>query len=63
MHGVFGPIIVDRDVGFVSGRKWILPVFVYCGLRKLEGGRLVISWVGAVVGGDMVLEVLAPEEV
>ena len=35
MHGVFGPIIVDRDVGFVSGRKWNLPVFVYCGLRKL----------------------------
>ena len=60
MHGVFGPIVVDREVEFVSGRKWILPVFVYCGFGKLEGGRLVFSWVGGVVGGDMVLEVLAP---
>ena len=62
MHGVFGPNVVDWDVRFVGGRKWVLPVFVYCGFRKLEGGRLVISWVGGVVGGDMVLEVLAPEE-
>ena len=62
MHRVFSPIVVDWDVGFVSGRKGILPVFVYCVFRKLEGDRLVLSWVGGVSEGDMVLEALASEE-
>ena len=48
----------------MSGGKGILPVFIYCGFRKLEGGRLVISWVGGVGEGEMVLEarILASEE-
>ena len=62
MHRVFSPIVVDRDVGFVSGRKGILPNFIFCEVRKLEGSGLVLSWVGGVSGGDVVLKVLASED-
>ena len=62
MHRVFSPIVVDRDVRFVSRRKGILPIFIYLGFRELEGSGLVLSWVGGMSGGDVVLKVLASED-
>ena len=36
VHNVFCPGVVYRDVRFISWRKRVLPVFIYCGFRKLE---------------------------
>ena len=62
MHNVFSPIVVDRNVRFVIGRKGILPIFINFGFGKLEGSGFVFSWIGGVCGSDVVLKVLASED-
>ena len=62
VHDVLSPVVVDRDVRFVGGRKGILPTFIDVGFGKLEGSGLVFSWVGGVGGSDMILKVLASED-
>ena len=61
MHDVFSPVVVDRDIRFVSRGKGILPTFINFGFGKLEGCGLMFSWVGGMSGSDMILKVLASE--
>ena len=62
LHRVLSPVVVDRDVRFVSGLKGILPIFIYFGFGKLEGSRLVLCWISRMSRGNVVLKVLATED-